>query len=221
MNEAGRQAVTSYLDSSALVKRYLVETAIPNVTKHPERSSRFLAAQSKDAALEPALRPPSTAFRPKNRRNSAQDAYAYNHIWNCWVEIGTSWVQAWWADPMQTIAVAEIGLVEIAAAFAGKLRGAHVTPAQYQSARADLTTDARDEYVLVTVNRAVVDEAIELTARYRLRGYDAVHLACALILNRALLAHQLPPLMLISADDDLLKAAAAEGLPTDNPNLYP
>lgn len=160
MNEPARQAVTSYLDSSALVKRYLVE-------------------------------------------------------------IGTSWVQAWCADPTQTIAVAEIGLVEIAAAFAGKLRGAHVTPAQYQSARADLLTDARDEYVLVTVNRAVVDEAIELTARYRLRGYDAVHLACALILNRALTAYHLPPLLFVSADDDLLKAAAAEDLPTDNPNLHP
>ncbi len=160
MSEPVRQTVTSYLDSSALVKRYLVE-------------------------------------------------------------IGTSWVQTWCADPTQTIAVAEIGLVEIAAAFAGKLRGAHVTPAQYQSVRTDLTIDARDEYVLVTVNRAVIDEAIELTARYRLRGYDAVHLACALILNRALLAHQLPPLMFVSADDDLLKAAAAEGLPTDNPNLHP
>lgn len=160
MNEPARQFVTSYLDSSALVKRYLVE-------------------------------------------------------------VGTSWVQARCADSTQTIAVAEIGLVEIAAAFAGKLRGAHVTPTQYQSARTDLIADAQDEYVLVTVNRAVVDEAIGLTAQHRLRGYDAVHLACALILNRALLAHQLPSLMFISADDDLLKAAAAEGLPTDNPNRHP
>ncbi|MCX6032550.1 MAG: type II toxin-antitoxin system VapC family toxin [Chloroflexi bacterium] len=160
MNEPARQIVTSYVDSSALVKRYLVE-------------------------------------------------------------IGTSWMQTWCADPTQTIAVAEIGLVEIAAAFAGKLRGAHIMPAQYQSARTDLTIDARDEYVLVTVNRAVVDEAIELTARHRLRGYDAVHLACALTLNRALVAYHLSPLAFISADDDLLKAAAAEGLPTDNPNRHP
>jgi len=160
MSEPVRQTVTSYLDSSALVKRYLAE-------------------------------------------------------------IGTSWVQAWCDDATQVVAVAEIGLVEIAAAFAGKLRGTHIMPAQYHSAPTDLTTDARDEYVLVSVNRAVVDEAIELTARYRLRGYDAVHLACALILNRALTAHHLPPLTFVSADDDLLKAAAAEGLPTDNPNLHP
>jgi hypothetical protein len=58
MNEPAGQAVTSYLDSSALVKRYLVET-------------------------------------------------------------GTPWVQGWCDDLAQTVAVAEIGLVEIAAAFAG------------------------------------------------------------------------------------------------------
>lgn len=160
MNQPAGQAVTSYLDSSALVKRYLVET-------------------------------------------------------------GTPWVQTWCADPIQTVAVGEIGLVEIAAAFAGKLRGAHITPAQYHSARADLAADARDEYVLVTINRAVVDEAIELTAKYRLRGYDAVHLACALTLNRALAAYHLPSLVFVSADDDLLKAATAEGLSADDPNRHP
>ncbi len=136
-------------------------------------------------------------------------------------EAGTPWVQAWCADPTQTVAVGEIGLVEIAAAFAGKLRGAHITSAQYYNARADLTADARDEYVLVTINRAVIDEAIELTAKHRLRGYDAVHLACALTLNRALVAHRLPSLVLIAADEDLLKAAAAEGLATDDPNRHP
>jgi predicted nucleic acid-binding protein len=160
MNDPAGHAVTSYLDSSALVKRYLVET-------------------------------------------------------------GTPWVQTWCADPIQTVAVGEIGLVELAAAFAGKLRGAHITPAQCYDARADLAADARDEYVLVTINRAVVDEAIELTARHRLRGYDAVHLACALALNRALVAHLVPPLVFISADDDLLQSAAAEGLSTDNPNDHP
>jgi cbb3-type cytochrome oxidase subunit 3 len=56
------------------------------MAKHPERSGVVFAAQSKDAAHARALRPPSTAFRPKNRRNSAQDAYAQFHIWNRWVE---------------------------------------------------------------------------------------------------------------------------------------
>ncbi len=137
------------------------------------------------------------------------------------VEPGTTWVQTWCDDPEKTIAIAEIGLVEIAAAFAAKLRGEFITPGAYHNVRTDLTIDARDEYVLVSVNRSLVDEAVELTARHRLRGYDAVHLACALYLNRALVAHQLIPLVFVCADNDLLAAAAAEGLVRDNPNNYP
>lgn len=56
MNQPAAIAVTGYFDSSALVKRYLVEN-------------------------------------------------------------GTPWVQTWCDDPAHTVAVAEIGLVEIAAAF--------------------------------------------------------------------------------------------------------
>ena len=133
-------------------------------------------------------------------------------------ETGTSWVQTWCADPFQIVAVAEIGLVEMAAAFAGKLRGGFVTPEQYDRACIDLERDAEDEYVLVAVQRTVVDEAIELTARRRLRGCDAVHLACALRLNRALQSHSVPQLVFISSDKDLLAAASAEGLAVDNPN---
>lgn len=134
-------------------------------------------------------------------------------------ESGTPWIQAWCDDPGQTVAVAEIGLVEIAAAFAGKRRGGFITPKAYHNARTDLETDARDEYVLISVNRPIVDAAIGLTARYRLRGYDAVHLACALHLNQALIAHHLSPLIFIAADNDLL--AAAQGLAVDNPNDHP
>ena len=136
-------------------------------------------------------------------------------------EVGTTWVQTWCDDPNQIVGVAEIGLVEIAAAFAGKLRGGFITQTAYDGARADLEADARDEYVLVAVDRSIVDEAIELTARHPLRGYDAVHLACALRLNQALATQRLPSLIFICADNDLLAAATAEGLATEDPNNYP
>ncbi len=137
------------------------------------------------------------------------------------VEVGTTWVQTWCDDPNQAVAVAEIGLVEIAAAFAGKLRGGFITQTAYDGARADLEADARDEYVLVAADRSIVDEAIELTDRHPLRGYDAVHLACALRLNQALVTQHLAPLTFICADNDLLAAATAEGLSTENPNNHP
>ena len=46
-------------------------------------------------------------------------------------------------------------------------------------------------------------------------------LATALTANDGLVAAGLPPLTLLAADRELLAAALAEGLPTDNPNLHP
>jgi hypothetical protein len=136
-------------------------------------------------------------------------------------ETGSAWVQARCNDPARTIVTADLSRVEVAAAFAAKLRGRFITQAEYQEARAKLAADTRKRYQLVPVTPQRVDEAIELTARHRLRGYDAVHLACALRLNRALMDHQLPTLTLVAADNDLLKAAQAEGLETENPDLHP
>ena len=136
-------------------------------------------------------------------------------------ESGSAWVQVRCNDQSRTIATVELSRVEIAAAFAGKLRGKFITQAEYQEARTKLAADAQKRYQLLPVTSQRVDEAIELTARHRLRGYDAVHLACALRLNRVLLDNDLPPLTLVAADDDLLKAAQGEGLETENPNLYP
>lgn len=127
-------------------------------------------------------------------------------------ETGSIWVQARCNDPAQIIAMADIGRVEVAAALAGKLRGAFITPTEYQEARARLTADVQKRCHLIPVDSQRVDEAIELTARHKLRGYDAVHLACALHLNQALLDNGLFPLILVTADHDLLNAAQAEGL---------
>lgn len=136
-------------------------------------------------------------------------------------ESGSGWVQARCNDPARTIATVELSRVEIAAAFAGKLRGKFITQTEYQEARTRLVADAQKRYQLLPANSQRVGEAIELTSRHKLRGYDAVHLACALRLNRVLLKNDLPPLTLVAADNDLLKAAQDEGLETENPNLYP
>ncbi len=135
-------------------------------------------------------------------------------------ETGSAWVQARCNDPAQVIATGDLSRVEIAAAFAAKLRGKFITRAEYQKVRDKLAADAQRHYQLLPVTPRRVDEAIELTARHRLRGYDAVHLACALHLNRVLLDNSFPPLILVAADGDLLKAARAEGLEIENPNLH-
>ena len=136
-------------------------------------------------------------------------------------EMGSTWVQARCNDPARVITTVDLSRVEVAAAFAAKLRGKFITQAEYQEALTKLAADAQKRYHLIPVTSQRVDEAIELTARHKLRGYDAVHLACALHLNQALLEDDLPPLTLVAADDDLLKAAQTEGLETENPNHYP
>lgn len=137
------------------------------------------------------------------------------------VETGTEWVRMLCSQADHVIAVALIGLVEVAAAVAGKLRGKIIEQAAGDAILTSLKADAATQYSLLDIDQYVVDEAIELTSRHRLRGYDAVHLACALYLNQVLLDNDLPLLTLVAADDDLLKAAQGEGLKTENPNLYP
>jgi len=136
-------------------------------------------------------------------------------------EIGSAWVQSRCNDPARIIALAEIGRVEIAAAFASKLRGGFIAQAEYLMVRSRLTMDAQKRYHLIPVTSQRVDEAIELIARHKLRGFDAVHLACALHLNQALVDNGLAPLMFVAADGDLLQSAQAEGLETENPTLHP
>jgi predicted nucleic acid-binding protein len=81
-----------------------------------------------------------------------------------------------------------------------------------------LHRDGRDQYWLMQIDQEVIAEAIELTRRHKLRGYDAVHLASALFLSRALLREGLTAPVLLSADRELVEAAQAEGLRVENPS---
>ena len=77
-----------------------------------------------------------------------------------------------------------------------------------------------EEYIIAPLSDQVVDLAVDLTRRHPLRGYDAVHLATAIVLNTALLEAELSPLTFVSADEILCEAARGEGLPADNPNEH-
>jgi predicted nucleic acid-binding protein len=67
------------------------------------------------------------------------------------------------------------------------------------------------------VHEVVIDRAMILAETHALRGYDAIHPAAALEVAAALRTHGLPPLVLVSADQEQLDAATAEGLATLNP----
>jgi predicted nucleic acid-binding protein len=138
------------------------------------------------------------------------------------VEAGSSWVaDLCLTPPGNAIATARVSQAEVAAAFASKHRSGGLSQAHYARALQDLSHDFMYQYLLVEIDQALVDLAVELTRRQKLRGYDAVQLAAALILNSLLIQAQFSPLMFVAADDDLLRAAQSEGLATDNPNWHP
>jgi len=139
------------------------------------------------------------------------------------LETGSAWVRAL-ADPLagHTIVLGEITLAEVAAAFAAKHRApGGITRGERDRALALFLGHCDIEYELIALSRYTIDRAVHLTQNYRLRGYDAVQLATALIANEALVAAGLPALTFVAADNDLVGAANTEGLATDNPNLYP
>ena len=74
-----------------------------------------------------------------------------------------------------------------------------------------------DHFLLLPVDRLVIDRAVEVTQRYRLRGYDAVQLATAIVTRETIQSYHLPSPVLVAADRDLLAAAGTEQLPTENP----
>lgn len=121
-----------------------------------------------------------------------------------------------------TIALAEITRVEVAAALAARHRaGSRLTLEQRDEAVALMLRHCDREYRMIPLTTGILGRAVELTQSYRLRGYDAVQLGAALTTNETLLAAGLESLIFVTADDDLLRAAVAENLASENPNAYP
>lgn len=133
-------------------------------------------------------------------------------------EAGSAWVLALTdPDAGNTIVVAEITRVEVAAALASRQRAPDgITLADRDRLFRLLAQHCTAEYRAVQINNATTDRAMYLTQMHRLRGYDAVQFAAARAVGAVL-----PTLTFVSADEDLLTAARAEGLAADNPNLHP
>lgn len=137
-------------------------------------------------------------------------------------EVGSDWVIALCASSAENvIVVARITYVEAAAAFAIKHRTGGMSPSDYEAVLAALQQDFANDYALVEIEAALVKQAVDLTKRQKLRGYDAVQLAAALTLNKTLTQGGFQALTFISADKELLQAAQQEGLVAENPLSYP
>jgi predicted nucleic acid-binding protein len=136
-------------------------------------------------------------------------------------EQGSAWVAAI-TNPTTGayVYVAAITGVEVVAAFARKLKGKLVRPQDAAAAISRFHYDFATEYRIVGISDPVITRSMTMAEAHALRGYDAVQLGAALETNGRRVALGATPLMLITGDVEMLTAAAAEGLLTDNPNVH-
>jgi predicted nucleic acid-binding protein len=138
-------------------------------------------------------------------------------------EAGSAWIHGI-TDPAagHRILVADIALVEVAAALAARHRAPGGSSRRARdNALALFRRHYTVEYEVTATTRPILERAADLTQRHRLRGYDAVQLATALVANELLIAISVVDLTFIAADADLLAAARVEGLAADDPNRHP
>lgn len=121
------------------------------------------------------------------------------------LEAGTAWVQsATHPEAERLTAIAEITIAEVAAALASKLRSRLITTEQFDAAVNVVIRDSAEHFMVVPIDQRVVQRAVQL--------------ACGLVLNEALVAAEEPALTFVTADQNLLAAAQAEGVPVEDPN---
>jgi uncharacterized protein len=134
-------------------------------------------------------------------------------------EPGTSWIQSITTQSAQhSILLAEISLAEVAAAFAAKQRAPRgISIVERNHALSLFLQDCAQNFLVLRSDRTVINLAVDLTQQHRLRGYDAVQLAAALVNHRAIVTGGQSGLVLVTSDADLLRAAIREGMATDNP----
>jgi len=118
------------------------------------------------------------------------------------------------------VSIAEITRVEVTSAFARRAREDIITLGERDELLETFRAHCATQYHVVLTQTRIIDLATELLQRHALRAYDAVQLASASIVNQALIAHGLPPLIFVTADDRLIAAARSEAVTADNPQLH-
>lgn len=136
-------------------------------------------------------------------------------------ETGTAFVlNLWRPSAHHAIYGARLTEVEVCAALARRHKGLKLATDQFHKSVKRLRRDFTERLAVTATTESIVIQALRLAESYALRGYDALQLASALEANRRRLLHHLSPLTLVSSDEDLNKAAQAEGLIVEDPNTH-
>ena len=139
-------------------------------------------------------------------------------------EDGTDWVQSI-VDPQagNDIYLAEITLVEVISAIKKCERSTGVSKISKNDATnftSQFRYDFSNQYLSLQVKSENIAQAADLVEQHKLRAYDAVQLAVAIELFDDYQTQGIQ-ITFVSADNDLLTAASAESLQTENPSNYP
>ncbi len=106
-----------------------------------------------------------------------------------------------------SIASASLVVVEARAALAAARRAGRISKDQLDVAKTELAAFV-DDLHLVEMTHELIESAAQFAETEELRGYDAVHLAAAVLVGAAVLT---------SADRALCEAAQRQGLHVANP----
>ena len=134
-------------------------------------------------------------------------------------ETGSEWILAL-TEPAagHSLYIARITAVEVVSALTRRRRGGSVSEIDATTAMAAFRHDLFHQYRVIEITPTVITRAMALAETHGLRGYDAVQLASALIVQAMRETLGLSALELASADRELNDAAAVEDLTIDDPN---
>jgi uncharacterized protein len=136
-------------------------------------------------------------------------------------EQGSAWIQQLTdVAAGHLLVVSRLTWVEVISALSRLRREQTLSVVDVDNVLQAFAYDWKVQYQIVEFDEFVAHEAGELLKRHPLRAYDAVQLASAYRLLRALGQNVAYPYTFLTADNRLLLAAQHEGLLADNPNKY-
>ena len=130
-------------------------------------------------------------------------------------EPGSAWVDRFW-DSGAIIACSTLGLVEVLSVVARRRASANADPAGTRELLHEVEADFAG-FHKVHFDDPVLGIARLLPSKYALRGADTIHLASLLRLRGT----RQDGIVLVASDEELLKAAVAEGVRTVDPRTAP
>ena len=134
-------------------------------------------------------------------------------------EAGSRWFRE--RQNQNKLLTSALAMAEIAAALSRRRRDGTISLFEFHRDRGQLAHHVRSgQYIFLAAGLNVIEKAARLTYRMPMTAYDAIHLATALIYVRSASDSDVEQFQFITADDQLRRAAEAEGLQTQNPNAY-